>query len=145
MRINSHDLKELKILQYYRIIRRSICAQFDIKQADLEILIYLDGLGHFDRQTFIEGQYTYSWDQTRWDRLRTNGWVSEFRKRNKNQKYTIYQTSTKTRLMIMRMYRIMLGEEDIPQTIRSPFYKRESYSDKVNAKAIDLMNKDKER
>ena len=43
------------------------------------------------------------------------------------------------------MYRIMLGEEDIPQTIRSPFYKRESYSDKVNAKAIDLMNKDKER
>ena len=43
------------------------------------------------------------------------------------------------------MYRIMLGEEDLPTSERSIFYKNKTYTDKVYNKAIDDMIKDSER
>ena len=39
----------------------------------------------------------------------------------------------------------MLGEEDLPTSDRSVFYKNKSYTDKVYNKAIDDMIKDKQR
>ena len=47
--------------------------------------------------------------------------------------------------MISRVYRVLLGEEDIPVSIKNPYYKNKSYTDKVMNKAIDDMIKDKER
>ena len=46
--------------------------------------------------------------------------------------------------MISRIYRILLGEEDLPTSERSVFYNK-SYTDKVYNKAIDDMIKDKDR
>ena len=44
------------------------------------------------------------------------------------------------------MYRIMLGEEDIPTSEKfNKVMKRESYSDKVLANSITLLNYDKTR
>jgi hypothetical protein len=43
------------------------------------------------------------------------------------------------------MYNIMLGEEDMPTTEASKFYKNKTYTDKVYNKAIDDMIKDKDR
>jgi len=39
----------------------------------------------------------------------------------------------------------LLGEEDMPTSERSKFYKNVSYTDKVYNKAIDDMIKDKNR
>jgi len=39
----------------------------------------------------------------------------------------------------------MLGQEDMPTSQRSTFYKNKSYTDKVYNKAIDDMIHDKER
>ena len=47
--------------------------------------------------------------------------------------------------MISRIYRILLGEEDLPISDRSIFYNNKSYTDKVYNKAIDNMIKDKDR
>jgi len=47
--------------------------------------------------------------------------------------------------MISRIYRIIIGEEDLPTSERSVFYKNKSYTDKVYNKAIDDMIKDKNR
>jgi len=47
--------------------------------------------------------------------------------------------------MISRIYRILLGEEDMPTSERSIFYNNKSYTDKVYNKAIDDMIKDKDR
>ena len=43
------------------------------------------------------------------------------------------------------MYKIMLGEEDLPMSERSVFFKNKSYTDKVYNKAIDDMFKDSTR
>ena len=73
MRLSAEDLRDLKILKYYRIIRRWACKQYDIKDADLELLIYLDCKGLFKRDDFINGVFTYTWDKHRWERLRRDG------------------------------------------------------------------------
>jgi ADP-heptose:LPS heptosyltransferase len=146
MRLSPEDLRELKILKYYRLVRRWACKQYKLKDADLELLIYLDCKGLFTREDFINGVYTYTWDKHRWERLRRDGWLDVWKERNrKDSKYAVYKTSLKTKLMINRMYKIMLGQEDIPVTESNVFYKNKSYSDKVMNKAIDDMIKDKER
>ena len=146
MRLSSSDLREMQLFKYYRLVRKRACKTYNILDADLELLIYLDCKGHFTRNEFKEGCYTYSWDKARWERLRSDGWVDVWRHRNRTTiKYSIYKTSIKTKHLINRIYRILLGEEDIPITEASVFYKNKSYSDRVYNKAIDDMIKDKDR
>ena len=77
MRLTSHDLRDLQILKYYRLVRKWACKTYGLKDADLELLIYLDCKKRFTRQEFIDGTYTYSWDKERWERLRKEGWIEE--------------------------------------------------------------------
>jgi hypothetical protein len=146
MRLTSKDLREMNLFKYYRLVRKWACKTYDIKDADLELLFYLDCKKHFTRNDFIEGVYTYSWDKARWERLRSDGWIDVWSQRNRTtKKFTVYTTSFKCKNLINRIYRILLADEDLPTSIRSKFYKNKTYTDKVYNKAIDDMIKDKER
>ena len=146
MRISAQDLRQLQLLKYYRLIRKWACKTYDLKDADLELLIYLDCKNRFTRNEFIDGSYTMSWDKNRWERLRQDGWIEVWRHRNRTTiKYSIYKTSFKCSQLISRIYRIMLAQEDLPTSERSVFYNNKSYTDKVYNKAIDDMIKDKDR
>ena len=146
MKLTPYDLQEMNLLKYYRLIRKWACKTYGLKDAALELLIYLDCKIHFTRNDFIEGVYTYSWDKNRWERLRRNGWIDVWRQRNRTtMKYTIYKTSFKCQNLIKRIYRIMLAQEDLPTSQRSVFYNNKSYTDKVYNKAIDDMINDKNR
>src|SRR5210317_2201938 len=115
MRLSPGDLREINLLKYYRLIRKWACKTYGLKDADLELLIYLDCKVHFTRNEFIDGTYTYNWDKDRWERLRRDGWIDVWRHRNRTTiKYSVYKTSIKTKHLVNRMYRIMLGEEDLP-------------------------------
>jgi hypothetical protein len=139
-KISSEDLKSLKILQHYRIIRKWACKTCNIKDADLELLMYLDGIELFTKQDFKMGVYSYSWDNRRWNRLLKEGWIVVWRKRNRTtQKYHLYKVSTKMKHLISRFYRIMLGEENVPTL------KGNTYTDKVLGKSILNLNADKKR
>ncbi len=146
MRIESSDLRELQLFKYYRLVRKWACKNNDLKEADLELLIYFDCIGIFSRKDYIDGVYTYSWDKHRWERLVRDGWIQVYQKRNRTtNKYNLYKVSYKCKHLISRIYRILLGEEDIPETSNSFFYRNKTYTDKVFAKAVDIMSKDKER
>ena len=146
MRLSASDLRELNLFKYYRLVRKWACKTYNLKDADLELLIYLDCKQRFTRQEFIDGVYTYSWDKSRWERLRRNGWIEAWRHRNRTSiKYSIFKTSFKCSQLITRIYRILLAEEDLPMSERSTFFKNVTYTDKVFNKAIDDMIKDKDR
>ena len=146
MRLSASDLRELNIFKYYRLVRKWACKTYNLKDADLELLIYLDCKGKFTRQEFIDGVYTMSWDKNRWERLKREGWIETWRQRNRTSiKYSIFKTSFKCSQLITRIYRILLAEEDLPTSERSVFYKNNSYTDKVFNKAIDDMLKDNTR
>ena len=87
MRLTGEDLREINLLKYYRLIRRWACKTYNLKDADLELLVYLDCKQLFTRNDFINGTYTYSWDKNRWERLRRN---ERFKERNrKSSKYAV--------------------------------------------------------
>ena len=140
-RLTSGDLKDLGLLKHYRIIRKWACKTYDLNDADLELLIYLEAVDLFTKDDFKKGTYSYSWDNRRWNRLLKQGWITVWRERNRTtQKYHIYKVSTKCKQLISRMYRIMLGEEEMPT---KKFLNNDSYIYKVTKKAIEYANKDK--
>jgi len=141
------DIKELNLLKHYRIIRKWACKNNDLNDADLELLIYLDSVGVFNIKDFKMGTYSYSWETRRWSRLVDSGWIVIWRKRNRTtQKHNMYQVSFKCKQLIHRIYRIMLGEEDLPiSKRRNKLINGKSYTDKVLTKAIYNVNKDKNR
>ena len=146
-KLTSKDLKDLNLLKHYRIIRKWMCRTCNLKDADLELLIYLDAIDFFTKKDFKQGTYSYSWDNRRWNRLLKEGWIVVWRERNRTtQKYHIYKVSFKCKQLISRMYRIMLGEEDIPTSEKfNKVIKRETYMDKVLTMSILNLNKDKNR
>ena len=146
MRLTGEDLREINLLKYYRLVRRWACKTYNLKDADLELLVYLDCKELFTRNDFIDGVYTYSWDKNRWERLRKQGWIDVFKERNRTtSKYAVYKVSSKSKRLINRIYRILLAEEDLPTATTSVFYKNKTYTDKVFNKAIDDMIRDKDR
>jgi len=143
MRLHSSDLKELKIFKHYRIIRKWACKTNDLNDADIELLMYLEAIDLFTKDDFKKGTYSYSWDNRRWNRLLKQGWITVWRRRNRTtQKYHIYKVSQKCKQLTSRMYRIILGEEDMPTT---KLEKSNKYSFKVTTKAVEYVNKDKTR
>ena len=51
----SSDLKEMGLLKHYRIIRKWACKTCNIKDADLELIIYLESIDYFRKQDFKDG------------------------------------------------------------------------------------------
>jgi hypothetical protein len=93
------------------------------------------------------GAYSYSWDNRRWNRLLQEDWIKVWRKRNHTtQKYNLYKMSFKGKQLINRIYRIMLGEEDIPTSERrNVIMLGRTYTDTVLKTSINNVNKDKYR
>ena len=147
-RLEVSDIREIKLFKYYRLVRKWACRKYGLNDADLELLIYLDCIGTFDKTDFETGVWSYAWDARRWSRLLRDDWVRVWRTWNKREgrANNLYVTSRKTKLMINRMYNIMLGNEDIPIGKSNDFYtKQKTYSEKAYARLIDEMRKDPDR
>jgi hypothetical protein len=126
-RLEASDIKDLNILKHYRIIRKWACRNNGLNDAELELLIYLDN--------------------RRWNRLLKEGWIVVWRERNRTtQKYNIYKVSFKCKRLINTMYKIMVGEEDIPiSERRNKIMRGQTYTDKVLITSVYNVNKDKNR
>tara|TARA_R100000805_G_C3620761_1_gene124569 strand:+ start:2087 stop:2545 length:459 start_codon:yes stop_codon:yes gene_type:complete len=146
-KLNASDIKDLHLLKHYRIIRKWACKNNGLTDAELELIIYLDSIGMFTINDFKIGVYSYSWNNRRWNKLIQNNWIVVWRNRNRTtQKYNIYKISFKGKQLISRIYRIMLGEEDIPTSLkRNVIMKGDTYMNKVLQTSIDNVNKDKSR
>jgi len=146
-KLEAGDIKDLNLLKHYRIIRKWVCRNNDLTDAEFELLVYLDCIDMFTIDDFKMGTYSYTWNNRRWNKLIQNDWIVVWRKRNRTtQKYNIYKVSFKGKQMIKRVYRIMLGEEDIPTSEkRNSIMKGKTYMDKVLQTSIYNVNKDKYR
>lgn len=145
-RLEASDIKQLGLLKHYRIIRRWACRNNNLTDADLELLIYFDCMDFFTKQDYKIGTYAYSWNNRRWNDLLKEGWITVWRQRNHTtQKYNIYKVSFKCKQLISKMYRIMLGKEDIPTSYRNSIMAGKTYSDTVMITAIENTNSDKTR
>ena len=138
---------ELKVdfLKYYRLVSRWACTNYDLGVADLELLFYLDPIKYFTIDDFKEGTLYYSWDKERFYRLQRNGWIEKIHKGvGRRGDHNKYKVSQKGKLLINRIYRILLNEEDLPESAkRNKIMKRTRYIDKVYSQAIKKFNNQK--
>ena len=146
-KLEAGDLKDMNLLKHYRIIRKWACKNNNLRESDLELLIYLDCIDLFTKKDFEAGVYSYSWYNRRWARLIKEDWITVWRKRNRTtQTYNIYKISFKGKQLINRIYKTMLGKEKIPTSSRrNKIMKGKTYMDKVLITSIKNVNTDKNK
>ena len=124
-------------LKHWRVVRFYIKKKYNIGQADLDILLFLYSEGRFTRQIFNDYSQIVSWDRKRFKRLVDSGWIITWRKSH-GRSFSIYELSHQAKMMISKAYKILLGEEEIPQSVkRNPLLKNNAkYLDKVHRNII---------
>jgi len=127
-------------LKYWRVIRQYIKVKYGLTQSDLDIILFLNSEGYFDKDKFSEFDSILSWDEQRFNKLLRDGWIEVFRKR-KGKVKGLYMLSYKSKRVITSIYKKLNGEELPTSPSQNPmFLKNVSYSDKQYRKAIMNMN-----
>ncbi len=128
-------------LKYWRVIRYYVKKKYDISQAELEMLLFLRSEKYFSKDNFDEFDELLSWDKNRFEKLRKEGWIDSFRKKE-GKRRAIYQLSYKAQRMITSLYKKLEGEE-IPESKSSNplFLEGANYTDKVYRNYIKKLNK----
>ena len=128
-------------LKYWRVIRYFIKQKYGLTQAELEMLLFLRSEKYFSKDDFDEFDELLSWNKNRFEKLRQEGWIEVFRKKE-GKRRVVYQLSYKAQRMITTLYKKLEGEE-IPESKSSNplFLKNVSYTDKVFRNYIKKLNK----
>lgn len=127
-------------LKYWRVIRQFIKAKYKLTQNDLDILLFLKSEGYFSRDDFNEFNSLLSWDKTRFERLRKDGWVEKFRNRVGKRK-ALYMLSSKGNNIVNLIYKKLAGQELPTSPSKNPMFRKNvSFTDKVYRTAIKKMN-----
>ena len=129
-------------LKYWRVIRQYIKIKYNLTQSDLDILLFLKSETYFSKDKFLEFDEILSWDKQRFEKLRQQGWIEVFRKRQGNQT-TLYKMSHRAKLMITELYKKLDGDEISENPKCNPMYRKNvSYMGKVQRMMISQMNQE---
>lgn len=140
------DIRDANIFKYYRVVRKWAARHYKLTEPELELLMTMNCVKRFTRNEFKNSEYLCSWDKHRWARLRREGWIDVWREGdNSYNRSWIYKTSRKCDEMIYRIYDILLGNKDIPSSVKNPYYKDDTYTKRVVNKVLDDMSKDEDR
>ena len=118
-------------LKYWRVIRQYIKVKYNLTQADLEMLLFLNTEPYFTVDKFEEFDSIMSWEKKRFHRLHQAGWI-EGTKTFRVGRRMKYSLSFRASRMITEVYNYLEGKE-LPITEgANPMFKRNvRYTDKV--------------
>jgi len=127
-------------LKYWRVVKYYVKAKYGLTQAELEMLLFLKSEGYFDKDKFKEFDALISWNVNRFDKMRRDGWIEVFRRRDGKRK-ALYQLSMKSKRMIDLVYKKLNGEELPMSDSHNPMFRRDAtYNSKVYRNFIKQMN-----
>lgn len=127
-------------LKYWRVIQYYYKTKYNLTQAELDMLLFLYSESYFSKDKFREFNEVLPWNEKRFDKMRSEGWIEVFRKRSGKYK-ALYQLSYKAVRMISSLYKKLNGEEIPVSLSQNPmFLKNVSFSDKVYRNMVKEMN-----
>jgi len=131
----------LDYLKYWRVVRYFVKRKYGLSQSELEMLLFLRSEKYFSKDNFDEFDELLSWSKNRFEKLRKEGWIDSFRKKD-GKRRAMYQLSYKAQRMITSVYKKLEGEE-IPESKSSNplFLEGANYTDKVYRNYIKKLNK----
>jgi len=128
-------------LKYWRVIRYYTQRKYNLKTAELDMLLFLRSERYFTKQKFKEFNTLLSWDDKRFYKLMKEGWIERFSWKKKRHT-TIYKVTNKSQSMMTIMYRQLNGDElPVVADVNPLFRKNVKYTDKVYRNMIKNMNK----
>lgn len=127
-------------LKFWRVIRYFYKIKYGLNQADLDMLLFLYSEGYFGKDDFGRFNELLSWDNSRFERLKREGWICVFRIRRGKRK-ALYELSYKAKRVIGEIYKRLNGEEIPIDDYNNSLIKKDvSYTDILYRNMIIKMN-----
>jgi hypothetical protein len=118
-------------LKYWRVIRQYIKVKYNLTQADLEMLLFLNTEPYFTKDKFEEFDSIMSWEKKRFDRLNQEGWIEGVKtfRVGRRMKYSLSYRASR---LVSEVYNYLEGKELPVSEGTNPMFKRNvRYTDKV--------------
>ena len=138
------DLPPMDFMKYWRVVRKWATINYDITMPELELLLFLRGEGLFTRADFSAFAVAMPWDAHRFQKLLKAGWIMQWNETNYKRQKRLYEVSRKGKILVLTIYRKLLGEEPIAQhRTNNVIYKvKVPHSHKSLRSIIERMNKE---
>ncbi len=122
-------MKDQDYLKYLRPIRYLFCRKYNIKQAELDLLLFLKSEKYFTTKDIEDYASIIKWDWRRIQKLRNDEWIEVFRA-NRGRSCKVYKLTYKAQRMLTSFYNKLEGE-DLPMTdSQNPLIRKKlSYTD----------------
>jgi hypothetical protein len=134
-------MPKMDFLKYWRVMRYWMRRKYDLKTADLDMLLFLYSEMYFDRERFEEYNNVIGWDTNRMNRMIEAGWIHVWRQKTSRAR-ALYEVTSKARIAVNELYRKLNRDElisEIPHN--NPMFKGDvDYADKVYRNFIRKMN-----
>lgn len=111
-------IQTLSFLQYLRPVMHWASKNTGLSNAEVELLLYMDPLGIFKQRDFNVLARTVNVQTNKlFARMRDEGWLNQWRAAKPSQKQAaLWQLSSKSTHLVSRIYRMLLGQETIPDS-----------------------------
>jgi hypothetical protein len=132
-------------LKYWRVVRYWALRNYDLKMADLDMIMFLYDERLFTRKDFDVYDDIMFWDKKRFAKLKRDGWIGEWRKRDVGRNEgAIYELTFKGKNMCADIYAKLNYEEDFSMTPdKNLIMKGKTYMDKMYVKSMIEFNREK--
>lgn len=135
--------RKLDFLKYYGLVERVYARDNDLTLAMLRLLFYLDAIPYFTRHDFLDGTLYYTWDKRLFNKMLKDGWINVSQMGHKRSgEHNHYNVSLKGKRLVNNIYKILCGQEELPDSCKRNRNKVSSrYIDKTEKTAIEAMER----
>lgn len=96
-------------------VLKFICDKHEISRMDFILLLELKSIDEFTWGDFSTTVLTANWDKHRWYRLKNEGYVEMYRRRDgKYRRFSLYKTTRKTTIITNEFYNYLSRAKEIP-------------------------------
>lgn len=135
--------RKLDFLKYYGLVERIYARDNGLSVAMLRLLFYLDAIPYFTRDDFHTGTLYYTWDKRLFNYILKEDWIKVSMNSDKRAgDHYHYNVSLKGKILINTIYKILCGQEELPDSCKRNRNKSKSrYIDKTEISAIEAMER----
>ena len=122
--IHYERMKHGRLLMYFGVIKRFMREKHDISEIDLEMLLFLYGIGTFKREDFDVFRQSLPFNSRRFNTLLDKGFIVVIKTRNPliKKSRTVYDLSNKAEQICHYIYRQMFGNISMTEAIKTSKY-----------------------
>ena len=139
---------EYDFLRYIKIIFRWATDNHpELSRSDVEILLYLYGMGAFSRKQFkdFHDLFAFSRKARSFTRFVKDGWIRLWRPRVSKEEVALYILTTKATYLCSRMHKYACGDLEIPENYNANkmYATNKPKINQLYTKMLERMNKER--